>query len=179
MLLRLHPVGSAACCACPHNAQLLQVEQEAKHDVKHGWGRRYHKLEQSVVLLLAVSCLLAVLEVSKKALSKSSGGGERGGEAQSSGGAGDEAGAALLDGGSCNSDGFAAAADADDALPASDVDACEAGGDGGTGDAAEFAAADDGELALAGAGAGREAGSGGTRRGWWRWPRWGSDRWQQ
>lgn len=50
--------------------QLHQVEQEAKHDVKDKEGRRYHRLEQSVVLLLVASCLLAALEVTKKALGR-------------------------------------------------------------------------------------------------------------
>jgi hypothetical protein len=50
--------------------QLRQVEKEAKHDVKDRAGRRYHRLEQSVVWLLVVSCMLAALEVGKKAVSK-------------------------------------------------------------------------------------------------------------
>eukprot|EP00879_Flechtneria_rotunda_P022455 GHRR01023706.1.p1 GENE.GHRR01023706.1~~GHRR01023706.1.p1 ORF type:complete len:308 (+),score=113.54 GHRR01023706.1:462-1385(+) len=48
--------------------KLRQVEKEAKYDVKDRAGRRYSKLEQSVVWLLVVSCALAALEVSKKAL---------------------------------------------------------------------------------------------------------------
>jgi hypothetical protein len=34
--------------------QLRQVEKGAKHDVKDRAGRRYHRLEQSVVWLLVV-----------------------------------------------------------------------------------------------------------------------------
>eukprot|EP00882_Tetradesmus_deserticola_P029604 GHRQ01033174.1.p2 GENE.GHRQ01033174.1~~GHRQ01033174.1.p2 ORF type:complete len:130 (+),score=70.44 GHRQ01033174.1:112-501(+) len=50
--------------------KLRQVEKEAKHDVKDRAGRRYHRLEQSVVWLLVVSCMLAALEVGKKAVRK-------------------------------------------------------------------------------------------------------------
>jgi hypothetical protein len=56
--------------AATHLLQLRQVEKEAKHDVKDRAGRRYHRLEQSVVWLLVVSCMLAALEVGKKAMSK-------------------------------------------------------------------------------------------------------------
>jgi hypothetical protein len=58
-------------CMCGHLlscTQLRQVENEAKHDVKYRAGRRYHRLEQSVVWLLVVSCMLAALEVGKKAV---------------------------------------------------------------------------------------------------------------
>jgi hypothetical protein len=44
------------------------VEREAKHDVKNRAGRRYQKLEQSVVWLLVVSCLLAAFGVGKRAV---------------------------------------------------------------------------------------------------------------
>jgi hypothetical protein len=48
--------------------QLMQVEQEAKYDVKDRTGRRYRKAEQGVIWMLLVSCAIAISEISKKVL---------------------------------------------------------------------------------------------------------------
>lgn len=46
--------------------QLHQVEHEAKQDVKARAGRRSRKLDQGIILLLFVSCLLAAFEAGMK-----------------------------------------------------------------------------------------------------------------
>lgn len=58
---------------CPVLLQLRQVEQQAKHDVKDRAGRSYRRLEQGVMWLLLASCLMAVLELSKKAVRAAAG----------------------------------------------------------------------------------------------------------
>lgn len=56
-------------CFC--DLQLQQVEKEAKHDVKQREGWKYQRLEQFVILLLVVSCMIAFLELSRELLSNS------------------------------------------------------------------------------------------------------------
>jgi hypothetical protein len=46
--------------------QLHQVEAEAKHDVKARAGRRSLLLEQGIILLLTISCMLVAMEVGLK-----------------------------------------------------------------------------------------------------------------
>lgn len=46
--------------------QLHQVEAEAKHDVKARAGRRSLLLEQGIILLLTISCMLVAMEVGVK-----------------------------------------------------------------------------------------------------------------
>lgn len=52
----------AAAAAAAGCVQLHQVEAEAKHDVKARAGRRMLLLNQGIILLLAISCLLAALD---------------------------------------------------------------------------------------------------------------------
>lgn len=53
---------SAGAAVVGVRAQLHQVEAEAKHDVKARAGRRMLLLNQGIILLLAISCLLAALD---------------------------------------------------------------------------------------------------------------------
>lgn len=78
------PACAAVSLAC---LQLEQVEREAKFDVQARAGRRQGMLNQSIVWLLVVSCMLAVLNVVVNESKANTAAADKG---EAGGGAGDE-----------------------------------------------------------------------------------------